>query len=244
LKKLIYHRIWPYFHPIRSLEWRELKSFAHNCPGCKVLSLGCGTGFFENRMRNRCPVQSVFGIDLSYAAIAEARKFHRKPGIVDFCLGDACQLPFENESFNAVIGLCTFEHFSEPHAVLDEIVRVLRPRGKLWLSVDAFDHPSISKSYREKFRGRHNVINFFPLEDLSALLAKHGFRVEQYRYLLRSKGAGWVYQINSEIKSKGWEVIEPITFLLLRALIVFSEKICGTEDSGYILTISGRLIEQ
>lgn len=240
-KKWIYRNIWPYFHPVRTLEWFQLKSFAKKCPPSKILSLGCGTGFFEHRLSKIYPFLTFVGCDLSYMAIVDARRYHGNQGKVDFCLADACQLPFMAESFDAVIGVCALEHFYDPDSSLKEIVRILRPNGRLWLSVDAFNHPSIKKRDLEMFRIRHKVIQFYPLEVLSKLLETHGLRIEAYKYLLRSKGSGWVYHINSGIKSRGWEVVEPVLFPFLFLLTLYSDYIDCTKDKGYILSISAKL---
>ena len=72
------------------------------------------------------PDLDVLGIDISKGAISEAK---RNPQGVKFSLGDACQLPFEDESFEAVLMFDLLEHLDDPSKSLREVHRVLKPRG-------------------------------------------------------------------------------------------------------------------
>jgi SAM-dependent methyltransferase len=53
---------------------------------------------------------------------------------------DAHCLPFLNDSFSSVISLNAFEHYRKPDAVVSEIMRVLKPGGKVYI-LTAFLQP-------------------------------------------------------------------------------------------------------
>ena len=53
---------------------------------------------------------------------------------------DAHALPFANATFDAVVSCATFEHLAEPHRVADEIYRVLKPGGRVFVET-AFIQP-------------------------------------------------------------------------------------------------------
>ena len=58
-----------------------------------------------------------------------------KDSPVIFSTGDVCQeLPYESDSFDLVFSINSFEHFYSPEAALDEMLRVLRPDGFLFLA--------------------------------------------------------------------------------------------------------------
>ena len=50
-----------------------------------------------------------------------------------FIKGYAEELPFLNDNFNIVFSRLAFHHFTDPNVVFSEMVRVLRPGGKLVL---------------------------------------------------------------------------------------------------------------
>lgn len=72
-----------------------------------------------------------------------------KPDVV----GDAHQMPFENESFDAVLHVYVFEHLHSPQKAADEIYRILKPGGYM-LGVIPFVHPYHARKngYRDYWR--------------------------------------------------------------------------------------------
>jgi ubiquinone/menaquinone biosynthesis C-methylase UbiE len=54
----------------------------------------------------------------------------------DLCVGSACALPWPNGHFDAVLSTFAFSAFPDAKGVLDEMVRVTRPGGKV-IIVDA-----------------------------------------------------------------------------------------------------------
>jgi SAM-dependent methyltransferase len=56
--------------------------------------------------------------------------------------GDAKKMPFPDNHFDFVFSIAVFEHLDDPGAVLDEIIRVLKPGAKMWLAFPHFEHPN------------------------------------------------------------------------------------------------------
>jgi SAM-dependent methyltransferase len=86
----------------------------------------------------------VFGIDLSSAVVGEARAaFGQQP--LRASVADVRGLPFGDASFDAIYSMGTIEHFAESEAAVVEMMRVLRPGGRLVLGVpnrhDPFGRP-------------------------------------------------------------------------------------------------------
>lgn len=54
--------------------------------------------------------------------------------------GDALALPFSDDTFDLVLSQATLEHVTDPQQAVDEMTRVLRPGGKLYIEV-AFMQP-------------------------------------------------------------------------------------------------------
>jgi phosphatidylethanolamine/phosphatidyl-N-methylethanolamine N-methyltransferase len=100
-------------------------------PDWVVLDLAAGTGLLALKMAPQ--VQKVFGIDISAAMLgqAQAKAEERRIGNVEFRVGDACQLPFAEASFNAVVISNALHVMLKPECVLAEVYRVLKPDGCL-----------------------------------------------------------------------------------------------------------------
>jgi SAM-dependent methyltransferase len=109
-------------------------------PGHRVLDLGCGEGRHSLSAYLQPDVE-VFGVDLSaedlgtaMGRIADMRDYEPQ-GRLQFLQGDALRLPFADHSFDRVICSEVLEHIPNYLSVLEEIQRVLKPGGKLCISV-------------------------------------------------------------------------------------------------------------
>lgn len=70
---------------------------------------------------------NITGLDISKEALKKARKISDK----NFVLGDATHLVFPDASFDGVFSVATLEFLDNYEKAVDEIVRVLKPGGKL-----------------------------------------------------------------------------------------------------------------
>ncbi len=93
-----------------------------------VLDVGCGAGFVANFLAQNN--FQVTGIDFSQPSLDIAKKMD-STGTVRYIQADAYHLPFENNSFEAVIVFDFLEHVTSPQAIVTEISRVLKPGGQM-----------------------------------------------------------------------------------------------------------------
>ena len=102
-------------------------------PGDHVLDLGCGTGDDAREMAQQVgPNGWVIGLDNSDIMIAEARRRAEHTGLaVDFRLGDAHHLEFATGTFEVCRAERLLMHVPEPHRVVAEMTRVLKPGGRV-----------------------------------------------------------------------------------------------------------------
>lgn len=107
--------------PEEHFAYRELSQFVekYELQNRKCLEVGCGRGLFQDL------VADYTGVDLSGAV---APLMH-KP----FIACNATRLPFESRSFDAVWSVTVLEHVPDPEAALEEMRRVLKPGGLLYL---------------------------------------------------------------------------------------------------------------
>ncbi len=89
----------------------------------RILEVGCGEGIVLATLAARVPGARLDGLELDETALEEARK--RCPG-AGLVRGDACALPFRDQSFDLVVCLEVLEHLPEPVRALRELRRVTR----------------------------------------------------------------------------------------------------------------------
>lgn len=104
--------------------------------GRNVLEAACGRGGFSLWLaRQRARPARLAALDLARGALLQGRALARaRPLEVDWLAGDVQQLPFADGSFHTVFSFETLEHVDRPRTALDELTRVLRPGGRLFLS--------------------------------------------------------------------------------------------------------------
>lgn len=103
-----------------------------------VADLGCGSGVILCDVLRHKPRWRGQGLDISPAAVDYAERlsvYKQVNDRVEFRVGDIAQLPYEDETLDLVISSEVIEHAPDPYRALREFARVLRPDGKLILTV-------------------------------------------------------------------------------------------------------------
>jgi ubiquinone/menaquinone biosynthesis C-methylase UbiE len=122
--------------PSHYLERRRVANSAsfftpHLAPGMAVLDCGCGPGTIALDFAEIVAPGEVWGIDLdaSYVRRAQELTEERKLTNIHFRQGSVYELPFPDQSMDAVFASTVLAHLSQPLAALAEIKRVLKPGG-------------------------------------------------------------------------------------------------------------------
>jgi ubiquinone/menaquinone biosynthesis C-methylase UbiE len=108
----------------------------HIAEGETVLEVGFGTGHCLKRMAESVgKTGKACAIDISSGMLEIARKRLRKAGLIDrveLHRGDAMEMPFHDDTFDAAFSSFTLELFDTPEIpkVLGEIRRVLKPKAR------------------------------------------------------------------------------------------------------------------
>ena len=121
----------------------------------RLLDVACGPGLVVCAFAPQ--VQAATGIDVTPAMLERARKLAADKGLanVNWRQGDVYALPFENASFTIVTTRFSFHHFLDPAAVLQEMVRVCAPGGRIVVVDDyASEDPAKAAAFNglEKLR--------------------------------------------------------------------------------------------
>ncbi len=106
-------------------------------PGERILDLSTGTGWTSRVVARRGA--TLIGLDIASELLDAARARAEAEGLsIEYQLGDAEQLPFENGEFDAVVSTCGIMFASRPDAAAAELARVCRKGGRIalttWLS--------------------------------------------------------------------------------------------------------------
>ena len=108
------------YHATRTASKQASFFLPHLTPGMSLLDCGCGPGTITLGLAEHLTDGLVTGIDLDESALAPARASAQQDGIsnVGFETGGLYELPFANNSFDAVFSHAVLEHLSEPVAAL------------------------------------------------------------------------------------------------------------------------------
>ena len=100
------------------------------------LDAGCGGGRFVVAMA-RLGARRVYGIDISKNAITAAGERLKESNLAnaEVQVASVLNLPFSNQMLDYVVSSGVIHHTPDPKKGFNELVRVLKPGGKLFLSV-------------------------------------------------------------------------------------------------------------
>ena len=97
----------------------------------RLLDVACGPGMVACAAARRA--RHVTGIDLTPAMIEQARQLQAKLGLanLEWRVGEATALPFEDDAFDAVTTRYSAHHLPDPDLAFAELVRVARPGARI-----------------------------------------------------------------------------------------------------------------
>ena len=100
-------------------------------PDDLLLDVASGTGAAGRQLA--ASVAGVVAVDSTNAMLAAGRRETETAGVanVEFLQADAASLPFEDASFDVVVCRFAIHHFQEPSVQMKEMIRCLRPGGRV-----------------------------------------------------------------------------------------------------------------
>ncbi|WP_152396931.1 class I SAM-dependent methyltransferase [Paenibacillus guangzhouensis] len=111
----------------RNLQWYGLQD------GMKVLEVACGPGFMTEKLVENLPNSQITAIDIDQGLLdrAKGRLEHVPAKRVQFVQASAYQMDLPENEFDFAIARLLFLHLHDPLQAAQEIMRVLKPGGKL-----------------------------------------------------------------------------------------------------------------
>lgn len=194
-------------------------------PEQKVLDAGSGEGFYSSLFTHTGYESTDFcGVDKTYGDITFICNLEN--------------IPIPAERYDAVLLTQVIEHLPNPSDVLDEIHRILKPTGKLWLTGPLFfpEHEAPYDFYRYTRYG------------LEHLLSRAGFQIVDLQPL-EGYGATFSYQLKMAVKElpqnpteyggKVRGILVSILLLFMKPWFLLLSKMLDTSDKANKITNVG-----
>jgi ubiquinone/menaquinone biosynthesis C-methylase UbiE len=142
-----------------------------------LLDVGCGDGRVIEMLWKEG--RKMSGIDISAEMIKQAE--HRLGGKARLAVGDSEFLPWPDREYGAVICTASFHHYPRPMAALKEMLRVLKPGGRLLIA--ELDFPALIRVFANIIvpRLKYGVYHFYSRSGLERLFRAAGLRDVEYR---------------------------------------------------------------
>ena len=183
----VYGKIAPYFNERRVFTWSWIANFIKSIEqNSTILDIGCGNG---RNMQN--PNYNFIGLDICQEFI----DICKKRGMT--CLyGDMCNMPIKSNSIDAIISIASFHHLSNKErriSALNEMKRVLKPNGKILLSVWSIEQPNKTRrtftnygdtivSWNQYGKDFDRFYYIFRLDEIRELFKETNLKIIDYQW--------------------------------------------------------------
>jgi ArsR family transcriptional regulator len=172
------------------------RALGHLLPPLEVADIGCGDGYLTLEMARWA--KTVVGIDRSDAVLERGKALadRRRLTNVRWKKGDLARLPLRDASVDVALLSQALHHAADPESSLTEVVRILRPGGRL-LVLDLRQH--LQDWVRTRFGDQRLG---FADADLEQLLQGAGLRDVRVQVGARHAGDPFVVLIASGVKDQ------------------------------------------
>jgi demethylmenaquinone methyltransferase/2-methoxy-6-polyprenyl-1,4-benzoquinol methylase len=153
----------------------ELKELLKNKKNLNILDIGAGTGALSDFVFKMNSDSNFVCVDPAFGMLKYAPEYAFK------VVGKAEDLPIKNETIDLILIGEAIHHFRDVDKSLDEIKRVLKKNGILFIfDFDVSQFKGKMICFFEKLLGEPG--NFYTPDSLSSLLQKNGFKTKIKTY--------------------------------------------------------------
>ncbi|MEW6619635.1 MAG: class I SAM-dependent methyltransferase [bacterium] len=155
----------------------------------KVLEIGPGPGYISIELSKLGAFQ-IIGLDISETMIEIAKRNAKDAGAeLKFELGDASNMPFEDNTFDFVVSSGSLHHWKKPIKVFNEACRILNSKGRALICDLRKDisREEISKllekidSFIMRWGLKHSIKDSYNKEEIIELVSKTKFKTCQVK---------------------------------------------------------------
>lgn len=163
----------------------------------KVLDCGCGEGLYLLAINETSQDAEIYGFDIDSASIEIAKKHLAKSTNVDFRIGNICNMPYPDNFFDKICCSEVLEHVEDDKKALKELRRILKPSGRLVITVPNLNFPFLwdpinkiaeifFKTHITKgfFAGIWNMhLRLYDINEITELVKTAGFEIIKVKTL-------------------------------------------------------------
>ena len=201
-----------------------------------ILDIACGTGFGTHLLSTRSNGK-IFGGDLSLEAITLCKNSWNNDNL-SYEIMDGTKLKFEDNTFDVVVSFETIEHTTSFNEMIKEFKRILRPKGKIYLSTPNIKINSPSGVVTNPFHTQE-----WNYEEFNYILNKHfdSFKLFGQQYS-RYNSKSLAYHVEKLLYKKG---VRKIPILIQDKIInIFGQDSIYPNPDDYIMTSESEEIEK
>ncbi|MDD5067544.1 MAG: class I SAM-dependent methyltransferase [bacterium] len=158
--------------PLYQAAFRQMDIRPHDL----ILEVGFGNGLSLQWLSGLASGGKVFGIDISLTMMKEAERICRsliRAGKIEILQANSGSIPYPDDFFDKICTINTIYFWDDPDKTANELRRVLKPSGRVFLSFR-------SKSHLQKYKHTRYHFRFYEPEEVEKLLARNGFRDIRY----------------------------------------------------------------
>ncbi|MDD5952729.1 MAG: methyltransferase domain-containing protein [Oscillospiraceae bacterium] len=165
-------------------------------PDDVILDVGCGGGRALHRLSPLVPEGKLYGVDYAETAVECTKEENREDvasGKLTVVHGSVSALPFPDNTFDKVFSIESYYFWPDLQNDVKEILRVLKPGGKVYITADIHDRPNLPEETLYHIRTL-NMTNL-SYEEMESLLIKAGYEKVQ---AARKDGEEWMCGIGQK----------------------------------------------
>jgi len=131
--------------------------------GGRILEVSIGPGVNLPYLIERPDIKRVYGLDISLGQIKNCQTYVRRKGWdVELFLGNAEELPFQNDSFEAVFHIGGINFFNDKKKAIQEMIRVAKPGARILIADEsekgARGYELTIPGFKRSFEGKREAI--------------------------------------------------------------------------------------
>ena len=188
-------------------------------PDLRVLDIGCGTGNYTDLFQKLTQIE-VYGVEPSAGMLEKAR---HKNNHITFKIGQADNIPFDNDFFDFVYMTDVIHHVPDINAMFAEIWRVLKPGGMGCIVTQSHQQiearpiaryfPGTARVDKERYPDIDEIIQAASTQGFTQtkgeILSEESVELDNgYLELVRKKGYSMLHLISDEEYRAGLKALE------------------------------------